>query len=73
MMSAISLVDPRMMPDAPKLVAAVWLALSPWLLGYSPDTQTAAIWNQVIAGIVIGFESGWVLMARRHHPVQGNA
>ncbi len=72
MMSAVSLANPIMMPDFPKLVVAAWLALSPWILGYSPVTQTSAIWNQVIVGILIGLDSGWVLMAKRRQPIQGS-
>jgi SPW repeat len=73
MMCGVSLVDPRMMPKSPKLVAAVWLVLSPWILRYSHETQLSAIWNQVVTGIVIGFEASWVLIARRHQPAQESA
>jgi hypothetical protein len=73
MASAVALANPRMVPNFVKLLVAAWLILSPWLLRYSLETQLAAIWNQVIAGIVIGFDTGWVLVAKRRQLVHGSA
>ncbi|RMD64967.1 MAG: hypothetical protein D6826_01205 [Alphaproteobacteria bacterium] len=42
---------------------AVWLIISPWALGYA--TVSAALWNQIIVGLVVGGLALWSAFARR--------
>lgn len=72
MASAATLANPYLLPNFTRLVVALWLVLSPWALGYNLETETSAIWNQVIAGIVIAIDAGWILMYKRHHPAHGS-
>lgn len=38
--------------DMVNIVLGLWLAISPWVLGYA-ETHTYATWNAIIAGLVI--------------------
>ncbi|MBI4185391.1 MAG: SPW repeat protein [Proteobacteria bacterium] len=38
------------------LLFGVWLIVSPWLLKF--DTVTAALWNQIAVGLVVGILAG---------------
>jgi len=52
------------------LIFGAWLLIAPFVLGFS--SMTAAAWNSVILGIVIGVDAVWALvdMSRhRRHPV----
>lgn len=42
-------------PDAGKLVAALWLFVSPWMLNYSQ--VRLAVWNSCAVAIVVGVSS----------------
>lgn len=42
----------RRWQDWANLVLGLWLILSPWLLGYS--ATSAALWNALIVGVVVG-------------------
>jgi hypothetical protein len=56
--------------DAPQewavIVGALWVFLSPWLLGFS-GLQGAA-WNHWIVAVLILALAGWELLALRHMP-----
>jgi hypothetical protein len=39
---------------------AAWLIVSPWVLGFA--TQTAATWNQVVVGLVVGCLAVWAAL-----------
>lgn len=41
------------------VVLGVWLAVSPWVLGFT--TLVAAMWNAVLAGIVVAVLTLWAL------------
>jgi hypothetical protein len=48
------------------VVLGVWLIIAPFLLGYS--ALTAALWNDIIVGIVIVVLAGWAALAMgRYH------
>jgi hypothetical protein len=50
------------------VVLGVWLIIAPFLLGYS--ALTAALWNDIIVGIVVVVLAGWAALAmgRYHQP-----
>ncbi|MBE3574345.1 MAG: SPW repeat protein [Firmicutes bacterium] len=39
------------------LVLGIYLAVSPWIVGFS--TQAAAMWNNLIVGIVVAILAYW--------------
>jgi hypothetical protein len=45
------------------VVLGIWLVVSPWILGFT--TLTAALWNQVVVGIVVGALALWSTMTTR--------
>jgi len=49
-------------------VLGVWLIIAPFLLGYS--ALAAALWNDIIVGIVVVVLAGWAALAmgRYHQP-----
>lgn len=42
------------------LILGIWFIISPYILGY---TATAAKWNQVVVGIIIGLLAIWRMLA----------
>jgi len=50
------------------VVLGVWLIIAPFLLGYS--ALAAALWNDIIVGIVVVVLAGWAALAmgRYHQP-----
>lgn len=50
------------------VLAGIWLIIAPFVLGYS--VVTAALWNDIIVGIVVVVLAGWAaLTVGRHHPM----
>lgn len=41
------------------VVLGVWLAVSPWVIGFAG--LAAAMWNAVVAGIIVAFLALWAL------------
>lgn len=50
------------------VVLGVWLIVAPFVLGYS--VVAAALWNDIIVGIVVVVLAGWAALTMgRHHPM----
>ena len=50
------------------VVAGLWLVIAPFILGYS--VVAAALWNDIIVGIVVVVLAGWAALTMgRHHPM----
>lgn len=50
------------------VVAGIWLIIAPFVLGYS--VVAAALWNDIIVGIVVVVLAGWAALTMgRHHPM----
>ncbi len=50
------------------VVLGVWLIIAPFVLSYT--FVTAALWNDIIVGIVVVVLAGWAaLVMGRHHPM----
>jgi hypothetical protein len=43
------------------LILGAWVVISPWVLGFSSDTT--AMWDNVITGIVAFIVAGWAALA----------
>ncbi len=48
------------------LILGVWLIISPFLLGYT--AVAAAVWNDVIVGLVVVVLTAWGVYAIGHQP-----
>jgi SPW repeat len=49
-------------------ILGVWLIIAPFVLGYT--ALVAALWNDIIVGIVVVVIAGWAALAMgRHHPI----
>jgi hypothetical protein len=46
------------------VVLGIWLIIAPFLLGYT--AVTAAVWNDVIVGLVVIVLAGWAVFAIGH-------
>lgn len=42
---------------------AAWLIVSPWLLGFAGTA--AAVWNQIVVGVLVGLLAVWSAFAER--------
>lgn len=42
---------------------AVWLIISPWVLGFA--VVTAAVWNQIVVGVLVGALALWSVFTER--------
>ncbi|AEB12136.1 SPW repeat protein [Marinithermus hydrothermalis] len=62
-LSILALSGGQLWEEWTDLVLAVWLILSPWILNFTANT--AAFWNAVIVGVLIGVLALWVT---RQHP-----
>ncbi|WP_456411926.1 SPW repeat protein [Oceanithermus sp.] len=51
-LSLLALADAKPREEWSELVVAVWLLISPWVLGYS--ALAAPTWNAVIVAVVVG-------------------
>lgn len=51
-LSLLALTDAKPWEEWSELVVALWLLVSPWVLGYS--TLSAAMWNAVIVAVIVG-------------------
>ena len=51
-LSLLALSDAKPWEEWTELVVALWLLISPWVLGFS--TLSAAMWNAVIVAVVVG-------------------
>lgn len=45
------------------IVAGIWLILAPFALGYS--TVAAALWNDIILGLIVLVVGGYALSAKK--------
>ena len=61
-LSIWALVQPRPWEEWTNLVVGIWLILSPFVLGFT--TETAAMWNHLIVGIIVGVDALWAATAR---------
>jgi hypothetical protein len=61
-LSIIELSAPRVWEELLMVALGVWLLLSPWLLVFG--SNTAAAWNAVVAGIVVGGLALWATSQR---------
>lgn len=66
--SMMAIATPQIWEEWTKVILAVWLIASPWLLGFSH--QSVATTNIVIVGIVVGILSLWSLASRGGAPQQ---
>ncbi|GEM90158.1 SPW repeat protein [Oceanithermus desulfurans] len=51
-LSLLALADAKPWEEWSELVVALWLLVSPWVLGYS--ALSAAMWNAVIVAVIVG-------------------
>ncbi|WP_287371065.1 SPW repeat protein [Oceanithermus sp.] len=51
-LSLLALSDAKPWEEWSELVVALWLLVSPWVLGYS--ALSAAMWNAVIVAVIVG-------------------
>ncbi len=51
-LSLLAIAEAKPWEEWSELVAAVWLLVSPWVLGYSG--LAAAMWNAVIVAVIVG-------------------
>jgi hypothetical protein len=54
---------PAQWQDALNLMLGIWLAVSPWALGYSDGTHQLAAWNAHATGVAIAGASAAALIA----------
>jgi hypothetical protein len=57
--SAIALARPRMWEEQVNIVLGLWLVLAPFLLGFT--TETAALVNHIIVGLLILADAMWAV------------
>jgi len=60
-LSIWALVQPRAWEEWINLVIGVWLILAPFILGFT--TETTAMWNHILMGVVIGVDALWAALA----------
>lgn len=60
-LSIWALVQPRAWEEWINLVIGVWLILAPFVLGFT--TETTAMWNHIVVGVVIGVDALWAALA----------
>ena len=51
-LSLLALADAKPWEEWSEIVVALWLLVSPWVLGYS--ALSAAMWNAVIVAVIVG-------------------
>jgi len=61
-LSIWALAQPRAWEEWINLVVGVWLILAPFILGFS--TNTTAMWNHIVVGVIIGADALWAALAR---------
>ena len=60
-LSIWALVQPRAWEEWINLLIGIWLIISPFVLGFS--MHTAAMWNFIIVGIIVGADALWAALA----------
>jgi SPW repeat len=48
------------------LLAGIWVAASPWILGFA--TITFAMWVHVVLGLLVAAAAAWEIWEVRHQP-----
>lgn len=61
MLAAAALYQVQKWEEWTNAVIAVWLVVSPWVLGFSSDPVTT--WNAAITGLLVLCVAGWELYA----------
>ena len=61
-LSIWALAQPRVWEEWTNLVIGIWLIISPFVLGFT--TETAAMWNHLVVGIIVGVDALWAATAR---------
>lgn len=61
-LSVWALAQPRAWEEWVNLVIGIWLILSPFILTFT--NQTAAMWNHLIVGIIVGVDALWAATAK---------
>jgi hypothetical protein len=61
-LAATALRQPQRWEEWTNLVIGLWLIVAPFVLGFG--TQTAAMWNHVVVGIIVGGDALWAALAR---------
>jgi len=62
-----ALSQPRVWEEWVNLVLGIWLIISPFVLGFTGDS--AALWNNIILGILVGGDALWAAMQPPRHSV----
>jgi hypothetical protein len=57
-------------PSWTNVALGVWLILAPFILGYS--TITAALWNDIILGVIVGGLALWSALTTPEQTERGN-
>lgn len=60
-LSIWALVQPRAWEEWINLLIGIWLIVSPFVLGFS--MHTAAMWNFIVVGIIVGADALWAALA----------
>lgn len=50
------------------VVLGAWLVVSPWILGFT--SLTAAFWNQIVVGLVVGVLALWSALTTHGRPAR---
>jgi hypothetical protein len=48
------------------LIAGIWVAVAPWVLGFAAVTQ--AMWSHVVLGLLVAAAAAWEIWEVRHRP-----
>jgi SPW repeat len=48
------------------LIAGLWVAVSPWILGFAATTN--AMWTHVVLGLLVAAAAAWEIWDVRHQP-----
>lgn len=62
LLSGWALRQPQAWEEWLNLVIGLWLIAAPFVLGFT--TETAALWNHVVVGLVVGADALWAALAR---------
>lgn len=66
-LSGWALYQPRAWEEWSNLVLGLWLIAAPFALGFT--TETAAMWNHIVVGLVVGADALWAALAKApEHP-----
>lgn len=62
-----ALAVPRAWEEWVNLVLGIWMILSPFALGFY--SESAAMWNNVLIGLLIGCDAVWAMMSKHQPPL----